>query len=128
MSKTTDRVYEGAELMDSREVIEKLEELESLESGATEENPMDKDDADELKNLRALAKEGEDSPDWIYGEALIKDSYFEEYAQQLAEDIGAINKDQSWPNNCIDWTEAADQLKQDYFPVTYGSTEYWIRA
>lgn len=86
------------------------------------------DEAEELKDLLSLAEEGERSPDWSYGETLIKDEHFEEYAQELAEDIGAVNKDQWWPNNCIDWKEAAEQLQQDYFSVTFGSDTYWIRS
>jgi antirestriction protein len=122
MAKATDRVYEGAEIMDSRDVIEKIEELEALEAEATTEEP------DELTKLREMAKDGEGSPDWPHGETLILDSYFEQYAQDLAEDIGAVQKDATWPNQYIDWEAAADALKQDYMRVTYGETEYWIRA
>lgn len=39
----------------------------------------------------------------------------EEFAQQLAEDIGAIDSDASWPNNCIDWEYAAKELMYDYW-------------
>ena len=56
------------------------------------------------------------------------DSYFEQYAQELAEDIGAVQKEATWPNQYIDWEAAADALKQDYMRVTYGETEYWIRT
>lgn len=38
----------------------------------------------------------------------------EEFAQNLAEEIGAINKDATWPNNCIDWEFAAKELMYDY--------------
>lgn len=118
----TEHVYEGADIMDSRDIIEKITELES------DEDNLDEDDRDELKNLRALAEKASGSPDWQYGEALIADSYFEEYARDLAEDIGAIQKDATWPNQYIDWDAASDALKQDYMSVTYGETEYWIRA
>ena len=64
----------------------------------------------------------------MHGETLIRDTYFEDYARELAEDIGAINRDASWPNNCIDWEEAASQLQQDYFSVEYGDVIYWIRG
>lgn len=120
MSRSTDRVYEGADILDSRDIIAKIEELESL----LEDDPDD----EELKNLRALAEESSGSPDWPYGETLIADSYFEQYAQELAEDIGAVQKDATWPNQYIDWEAAADALKQDYMSVAYGETEYWIRA
>jgi len=38
----------------------------------------------------------------------------EDFARQLAEDIGAINNNASWPNNCIDWEFAAKELMHDY--------------
>jgi len=86
------------------------------------------DEAEELRDLKALAEECESSPDWSYGETLIKDEYFREYAEQLADDIGAIDSNAGWPLNCIDWDEAADQLQQDYFQVDFGSDTYWIRS
>ena len=59
---------------------------------------------------------------------LIADSYFTEYAQQLAEDIGAINPNASWPNNCIDWEHAARELQYDYSAVDIDGDRYWIRS
>jgi len=41
----------------------------------------------------------------------------EDFAQDLAEQIGAINYDTSWPNNCIDWELAARELMYDYFEM-----------
>ena len=122
MSRSTDRVYEGNDLLDSRDIIAKIRDLE------IDEESLDEDDREELKNLRALAEEGESSPDWSYGETLISDSYFETYARDLASDIGAVSDDSKWPATCIDWTRAAEELQQDYMSVTYGATTYWIRA
>lgn len=42
--------------------------------------------------------------------------------------MGAINADASWPNNCIDWGRAAEELKVDYFEVDYDGVTYLIRA
>jgi hypothetical protein len=82
----------------------------------------------ELKALQALADEASGyAADWQYGEALIRDSYFKEYAQQLADEIGAVSQDASWPNNCIDRDEAARQLQQDYTEVDFDGVAYWIR-
>jgi NAD(P)-dependent dehydrogenase (short-subunit alcohol dehydrogenase family) len=49
-------------------------------------------------------------------------------AQQLAEDIGAISREDKWPLNCIDWAEAARELQVDYSSVTFGGVDYWIRS
>jgi hypothetical protein len=59
---------------------------------------------------------------------LIAGSYFKEYAQELAEDIGAINKSNEWPNYCIDWERAARELKIDYTSVDVNGETYWFRA
>lgn len=41
----------------------------------------------------------------------------EDFAQNLAEDIGAIDPKASWPNNCIDWEYAARELMYDYYEL-----------
>lgn len=64
--------------------------------------------------------------DW-YPITLVRDDYFTKYAEQTAEDIGAISRDAAWPANCIDWEEAASQLKQDYSTVDYDGVTYWYR-
>jgi hypothetical protein len=102
------------DVIDSRDVIDAIDD-ETVEG-------------DELEALKALAKEAEGSPDWEHGETLIRDSYFESYAQELAEETGMVKGTESWPLNCIDWEEAADQLKQDYFSVDFDGVDYWIRS
>lgn len=87
----------------------------------------DEDEAEELRVLLALQEEAEGSADWTHGETLIRDSYFEDYARELAEDIGAVPKDR-WPCSHIDWEAAADDLKQDYMSVDFDGVEYWIRG
>jgi hypothetical protein len=47
----------------------------------------------------------------------------EEFAEQLAEDLGYINNDVSWPYTCIDWEQAARELMYDYFE----SNGYYFR-
>lgn len=84
--------------------------------------------AGEFEALTSLADKAEDCAlDWRYGEVLISDSYFEKYAREFAEDIGAIKNCDKWPATCIDWEEAADELKQDYTSVDFGGETYWIR-
>ncbi len=102
------------DVIDSRDIIE------AIDSGDLDE--------DDQKAFEALAEEAEGSPDWPHGETLIRHDHFEDYARELAEDTGMIKGDESWPLNCIDWEEAADQLKQDYFSVDFDGVEYWIRS
>ena len=66
-------------------------------------------------------------PDFYYGETLIPVDEFEEYAQQFAEDIGAIGDDNQWPLYCIDWERAASDLAMDYTEVEYQGESYYVR-
>lgn len=85
------------------------------------------DEADELKVLEALQEQAEGYCDWKHGEALIRDSYFETYAQELAADLGLTKADVTWPFTCIDWDQAAAELKMDYTAVDFDGVTYWVR-
>jgi hypothetical protein len=122
MAQNTRTIENSESVIDSRDVIARINYLES------DEDSLDEEEREELAALRALAEEASGSPDWQYGETLIRDSYFTEYAQELAEDIGAINKDAGWPNSYIDWDAAADALKMDYSSAEFDGVTYWIRS
>jgi len=108
--------------IDSRDVIERIEELED------DFDNLDKTELEELETLKALQKEGEDyCSDWSYGEVLIRDSYFKEYAEELANEVGAINSNANWPIYCIDWDYAASELQMDYNCIDFDGVDYWIR-
>jgi hypothetical protein len=112
------------DIIDSRDVIAAIDELESeLEDGS-----LDEDDQELLETLKAFAEEGETCADWIHGETLIAESYFKTYAQDLAEDIGAIDSDASWPNTCIDWDQAVSDLLMDYTAIEFDDNTYYARA
>ena len=125
------------DLIDSRDVIARIEELQAELEGATmgeETSQIELDGTDltaeheELAKLLALAKQGEDyAPDWSYGETMISDTYFETYAEELARDIGAIDRDAAWPVRHIDWEAAANELKQNYTSIDFDGETYWIR-
>lgn len=120
------------DVIDSRDVTARIEELEE-EKAAAEELASASDDRraeidEELTALRKLAQEGESATsEWADGAALIRDSYFEDHPRELADDIGAINSDATWPNNCIDWERAARELQQDYTSVDFDGVTYWVR-
>lgn len=129
-----DPITNSDDIIDSRNIIERIKELESDRDAADAEGAEaleawdESGDGDELRSLKSLAEDAEGySPFWQYGETLIRDSYFEEYAQELAADIGAIDPKANWPLNCIDWGKAADELKQDYTSVEFDGVEYWVR-
>jgi antirestriction protein len=47
----------------------------------------------------------------------------EEFAEDMADQLGYINNDVSWPYTCIDWEQAARELMYDYFE----SNGYYFR-
>lgn len=109
------------DVIDSRVVIARIEELESL--GDERDDELN----DELQALQSLSDEANSADDWIYGATLIRDSYFKEYTQQLAEELGLIENDSTWPHNCIDWDQAANELQVDYSSVEFDGVTYWVR-
>ena len=74
-----------------------------------------------------ISDASECTEDWSFGATLIADSYFITYAQEFADDIGAINSEAAWPLYHIDWNAAARDLQQDYTSVTIDGRDYWIR-
>lgn len=125
-----DEIRNTEDVIDSRDVLARIEELRDLLAGPDDEtiDATEGEELDELRALEALAEEAEPySDDWAYGAPLIRDSYFEEYAEELARDCGMVPQDLAWPCTCIDWEEAANQLKQDYTSVSFDGVEYWVR-
>ena len=127
------------ELEEARESLhaefDEIEESEGVDFDNWERNQIayDEEEAQERVMLESLLAElngmGGDEQwrgDW-YPVTLIKESYFEDYAMELADDIGAVSKDATWPNNCIDWEEAADMLKQDYSSLEMDGETYYTR-
>lgn len=139
----------GGNFIDSRDVIKRLEiyreaakligipedQLDSFDLGenypANMPEDLTGDDTEileEFLKLRELNYQGESyASDWNYGATLIAVEHFTEYAQDLAEDIGAINADAPWPANRIDWEAAAEDLKIDYTEISYDGNDYLVR-
>lgn len=122
------------DMIDARDIIARIEELEDLcepeEDGTSMADDEDREELATLSGFLAQMKGyGGDEQwrgDW-YPVTLIRDSYFEDYAQELAWDIGAVNSDAAWPANCIDWEAAARQLQMDYTSVEFDGVTYWYR-
>ena len=138
---TSRDISNSDDIIDSRDVIARIDELESMMEDAKGDwdgsSELDKPKAiaefeeeywHELESLRKLRDDADHSPDWKYGESLIRDSYFKDYAIDLADDIGAIPKDAGWPSRCIDWDQAASELQMDYSSVEFDGVTYWIRS
>ena len=133
------------DVIDSREIIERIAELqamngddygpEGLEDTETvlESSLLDDDERDELSALEALAScASEYVEDWEDGATLIRDSYFEDYAREYAEECGYMETARgqrgiSWPFTCIDWEQAARELQSDYTSLEFAGVTYWAR-
>jgi DNA repair exonuclease SbcCD ATPase subunit len=118
--------------VDSTQAEDRLEELlETLKDAkAALSDWEDSEEGRELAALQALKEDAEGyCSDWRYGATLIRDSYFEDYARELAEDLhGRAIREATWPFDCIDWEEAKKQLQQDYTSVDFDGVEYWVRS
>jgi hypothetical protein len=145
-------VLAGSDIIDVREITERVEELEGeregLEAACHEDGPedtnvlgkleelaaWDEENGEELAQLRGLLDElagcGGDH-EWRgqwYPLTLIRDSHFEDHAREIASDLhGREVENSSWPFSCIDWAGAAEALQQDYSAVEYGGITYWYR-
>lgn len=132
MTRPWDEMRGG--MFDSRDVIERIEELEDTitfddEGEGIPDPDTDPDLIDELNTLRGIAADAENEvADWQYGATFIPEHRFTEYAQQLAEDIGAIDPNAEWPLTYIDWEAAALALQQDYSAFTFDGFDYLARA
>jgi len=132
----TKRISEYSDVLDTRDIIERIEELREErddESNAEEWNHPDKDGPAELRELEEFMSDmagcgGDEQWEGIwYPIMLIRDSYFRDYAEELAEDCGMVQSGATWPNNCIDWDEAARQLRMDYTSADFRGVTFWFR-
>lgn len=58
---------------------------------------------------------------------LIPEDDFKDYAQEYAEEIGAVPESYTWPISCIDWEHAAKELSYDYNYVEFNGDYYYYR-
>ena len=107
---------------------EETEELRTLERELSEaQDAVDAIDFDEteLEELRNLKDEV--GGEWEYGVQLIPEDDFEDYCQELCEDIGDIPKDM--PSYIvIDWEATCNNLRSDYSETTFRDETYLYRA
>jgi hypothetical protein len=113
------------DIIDSRDIIERIEELQDIERDTDEQN--------ELDTLLNLAEQAQHSPDWMHGEVLISRSYFVNYITDLIHDCYPMPKEMNsgqWPfrHITIDYEAAAREAEVDYMFVYFDDVEYLIRA
>jgi len=83
------------------------------------------DNGTELKNLQALAEQGENSAsDWQYGVQLIHEDYFETAMDEMIADCYTLPEDLPfWMTITYDY----DALKQDYTAIDFDGQIYYVR-
>jgi Antirestriction protein (ArdA) len=125
-------IWKFEDIIDSREVIERIKELRDLlPETVLDVMPGTNDELatiqNELSIFEKLAEQGESyAADWDHGVALIRDSYFTDYAREFLEDCGDI------PRNiphyiAIDWEATARNIQVDYTPIDFDGVTYWVR-
>jgi len=129
-----------------RDIIARVEHLRELRDSLTDDDQPEtlqpgtitrredvEAEMEELTRLESLLSDlegGGGDEEWEgswYPVTLIRDSYFEDYARDFAEDIGAISQNMAWPCCHIDWAAAAESLQMDYSSVEFDGTTYWYR-
>lgn len=143
-----------AQVIDTRDLIEKRDELKTLiydsllERIELNEIPIFipvsyedidwtdeyidkyfKDDfLDELEHIEEIDKiEEEIGSEFEYGVTLVNEDYWEEYVKEECEDCGYISKDfPTWIE--IDWKATSENMKDDYIEVEYQGETYYARS
>jgi hypothetical protein len=143
------------DVMDCRDVIARFEELETeltdacagesedasvlpladwIKNAAKEQDHTLNDAAIEYLALQSflddLQGSGGGDEEWRghwYPVTLVRETYFEDYAQELAEELDLIKSDAPWPNSCIDWEQAAKELRMNYAGSDFDGITYYSR-
>ena len=124
---TTTTIMNDQDIIDSRDIIDRIEELKELIEGegcdeACTEYKL------ELAMLEDLAKQGEaESSDWVHGETLIHRLHFVDYVADMLADCGTIPRDIPWFVE-IDWEATAGNVEADYSSIDFDGVEYLIRS
>lgn len=123
----TKEISNSDDVIDSRDVIERIEELHEIATDDAADQDERTHANNELSVLQSLQEEAEGyAPDWKHGCALIRDSYFTEYAEELCKDIGDLPKE--IPHYIeIDWEKTAKNIQVDYTSVEFDGVTYWVR-
>jgi hypothetical protein len=138
--------FDGTEdTLDSCEILERIEELDALIEEERDKLPefrkqeaillaLSLEEHAEYDALKKLADDAASCPDWAYGETLIRESYFEEYIEQLIDDcypeVSKALSSGEWPMRHLklDIEDAANEAKADYIEVDFNGSTYLIRA
>lgn len=137
----TNTISNMDDVIDSRDVIERIEELQTERADLQETldtcddgeptlraniacKEWDEENGEELRALLALQEEAEGyCPDWTYGARLIRDSYFEQAMDEMIADCYTLPELPSFMTVTLDY----NALQQDYTAVDFDGETYWVR-
>ena len=134
----TNEVTNTQDFIDSRDVQTRINDLEiDIQDIREIEDDEDNDTLPDISELEALQQELASleafkdeamncTSEWDDGATFINEAYFETYAREFAVDIGAVNPGAQWPLDCIDWAEAAEELKQDYATAEFDGQDFYV--
>lgn len=132
----TDEIRNTEDTLDTRDIRARLDYLDELAETAND-TEVDSDERDVAREDREAAEEEynaltnlwdtESDNEWEWGATLIHTDYFEEYARELADELGFIDREASWPVRHIDWEAAANELAVDYREVEFDGATYLVR-
>lgn len=102
-------------ILDSRDLADLLRTLDE-----------DSEDEEERELFAALEElRDQVGSEWKHGVTLIQDSYFEDYAREMADGIYGVEKGPL--ADYIDWERWAADVQADYSSVEMGGTTFWYR-
>lgn len=116
---------EGVEDIHDNDAETRAAALKDIHAAGEALREWDAENADELAALEAFIQDG--SAEWDHGVTLVRETYFEDYAQELAEELDLIPRYASWPATCIDWGRAARELRYDYTGADWSGVTYYYQ-
>lgn len=124
----TDEITNLADLIDSRDIRERIEELEDViptyeATGGLNADP----ERHELAALRDLWDQLHHERE--HGLSLVRDSYFTEHVEEEGTELFLSDGQADNPlYSYIDWERWARDLQSDYYDVDFGGVTYWVRS
>lgn len=145
MRTQTREISNSEDVIDSRDVIARIEYLEGLRDDFQADNDLpdyagegnndnekwidweESEEAVELDILQSLADEASGADDWQYGSALVRDSYFREYAEEFIDEVYDMKGIPDIIRYNIDWDGVVSDMQQDYISADFDGVTYWVR-
>jgi hypothetical protein len=142
MKTTPDEISFSEDVLDSRDIQSRIdwldEQILDIEDDINdakhdgEEVPdewvTDRDEyQEELDGLQSF-KDNVDSSEWEDGLTLINRDYWQEYVEELCEELGYVSDDlPNFIRSNIDWEAVADELEADYSTADIEGEQFLYR-